>query len=358
MHRERVSLLFGGVSSEHDVSLETFAHVYEVLRTGRDKLELIQVLYVDPEGQVQVSPAQLDEPAEHYHSSPTGESESLAACFVGMADSDAFIFSLLHGQYGEDGRLAALAEQTGVRGSFGNYLACGLAMSKVHLGTYVDGLDIGLRIPRTRWLDSESDAGPVFEELEGATLVVKPNSLGSSVFAEVITAEAGSRQAFLDLIGQILRFDRRALVQEFVEGVEYSCGCLRQRESVLVLPVLRVWPHGGQFFGHRQKHVASIGRKEEFVDAAEPEAAQIQAVSRRVFQEVGFEQMCRFDYIVTRSGETYFLEANPIPGLMERSFYTSMLREAGLGVDDLILQTIENQRAKRQLQTTYRYEIV
>jgi D-alanine-D-alanine ligase len=356
--RERVSIIFGGVSSEHDVSLKGFENVYEYVRSsGQSKLELDRVLYVDTEGRVVASPAELDKPAEYYYQRPSVERETLAACFSGLSGSDEFFFSVLHGQYGEDGRVASLAEQSRVHGSFGSYLACGLAMSKDHMNAYVRGLGLDVRIPRTRCLEPGCDVGRIFEELNGATVVVKPNSLGSSVLAEKLTADASAKPAFVDLVEQILQFDRRALVQDFVEGVEYSCGCLRRPQDVLVMPVIRVLPDRGQFFGHKQKHDASSGRDEELLGPTEPSAAKIQQVSRALFEATGFEQMCRFDYIVDAEGEVYFLEANPLPGLMQRSFYSRMLNEAGLDMGDLILQTIENERAKRTLRTTIRYMI-
>jgi D-alanine-D-alanine ligase len=355
---ERVSIIFGGVSSEHDASLKGFENIYEYLRrSGQRKIELDRVLYVDLEGRIVTSRARLDEPAEYYSRSSTDEAETLVTCFSRLAGNDEFFFSLLHGQFGEDGRVAALADQSRVHGSFGSYLASGLAMSKGHMDLYVRGLGLPVRTPRTRYLEPGLDLGRIFEELNGATIVVKPNSLGASLFAEQLTAHPGAKRAFIDLVEQIFRFDRRALVQEFIEGVEYSCGCLRRLEEVLVLPVIRVLPRGGQFFGHPQKHDSSIGREEDFVESTEPEATKIQAVSLALFREVGFEQMCRFDYIVADSGELYFLEANPLPGLTERSFYVQMLHEAGLDVGDLILQTIENERAKRVLRTTFRYKV-
>ncbi len=358
MSRERVSLIFGGVSSEHDASVKSFANVYDSLREdpGR-KIDLDKILYVDTEGRVTATEASFERPAEYYSERSSGEAESLVACFSRLGDGDDFLFSLLIGQYGEDGRVTALAQQSHVRGSFENFLASGLAMSKVHMNLCVRGLGLDVRIPQTVCLESIEDAESVFEELTCNTVIVKPNFMGASLFTERMTVSPDEKRTFIDLIEQILDFDQRALVQEYIGGVEYSCGCLRRQGEVIALPVIRIVPRRGEFYGHRQKHDASAGTEEEFVDPTEPVAAKIQELARNLFQAVGFEQMCRFDFIADDNGELYFLEGNALPGLMPRSLYTHMLHEVGLGVDDLILQCIENERSRRELRTTFRYEI-
>ena len=141
MARKRVSVIFGGVSSEHDVSLKGFEHVYDYFRSsGQRKIVLDRVVYVDPKGRVVVSRADFDMPGEYYYRSPSGEAETLVAFFSGLSGSAEFFFSLLHGQFGEDGRVAALADLCRVRGSFGSPVACSLAMSKEHMNSYVRGL--------------------------------------------------------------------------------------------------------------------------------------------------------------------------------------------------------------------------
>jgi D-alanine-D-alanine ligase len=305
------------------VSLKGFEHVYDYFRSsGQRKIVLDRIVYVDLEGRVVVSRADFDMPGEYYYRSASGEAETLVAFFSGLSGSAEFFFSLLHGQFGEDGRVAALAEQCRVRGSFGSQVACSLAMSKVHMNSCVRGLGLDVRIPPTRCLDPDSDVDRVFEDLNGATVVVKPNCLGSSLLAERLTADAGAKRDFVELVHRIFQFDRRALVQDFIKGVEHSCGCLRRHADVLVMPVIRVLPRGRQFFGHKEKLDASVGRDEELLAPNEPSEAKLQSMSRAMFEAVGFEQMCRFDYIVDAEGRIYFLEANPLPGLTQRSFYT------------------------------------
>lgn len=358
MSRERVSLIFGGVSSEHDASVKSFANVYDNLRNNAErKVDLDRILYVDTDGRVTATEASFEKPAEFYSERSSAESESLVACFSHLGERDGFLFSLLIGQYGEDGRVSALAEQSHVRGSFESFLASSLAMSKIHMNWCVTGLGFDVRIPQTVCLESIEDAKSVFEELTCNSVIVKPNSMGASLFTERMTVSPDEKRTFIDLIEQILEFDRRALVQEFIGGVEYSCGCLRRQGEVMVLPVIRIVPQRGDFYGHRQKHDASAGTEEEFVDPNEPVAARIQELSRALFQAIGFDQMCRFDFIADDNGELYFLEGNALPGLMPRSLYTHMLHEVGLGLDDLILQSIENERARPKLRTTFRYEI-
>jgi D-alanine-D-alanine ligase len=338
--------------------VKSFEYVYDQLRANAPrKIDLENVYYVRTDGLVVVSRACLDKPAEYYYQRPMEDAASLESCFSELGGGEEFLFSILVGQNGEDGRVSALAEQCGVRGSFDDVLACGLAMSKVHMNSFVAGLGLGLRIPRTVCARSAREAESVFDAWTHTEAIVKPNSLGASLFTERLATDSEGRKALGELVARIFRFDHRALVQEYIPGNEYTCGCLRRLEDVITLPVMQIIPGPGQFYGHRQKHDASAGTTETFLDSEGPLSARIQQVSRAIFDAAGFEHMCRVDFVADSSGELYFLEVNPIPGLMPRSLYPHMLQHAGLGIDDLILQTVENGRSRRRLETTYRYDI-
>lgn len=265
------------------------------------------------------------------------------------------IFSLLHGNEGEDGAWQGLAEIAGLQGNFGPVLASALAMSKFHMAMLASSLQ-PVRMPHTIFLDaraSDADLSRAIDTLGSRPSVVKPNSLGSSLLAE--------RHHSLDLATlrrlrhQILPYDPELLVQEYVTGTEYTAGCLEIEGKVTVLPIVRAVTAAG-FLGHREKHKSGLVHP-EIVGAGTEIAAQISTVSANLFRAFNFLGMCRFDYIAGDDGNLYFLEANTLPGLTSGSAYTLMLAAGGHGMVDLIRACISAARARPRRTKVFRYHI-
>ena len=351
-----VSLIFGGMSPEHAASRESFSFVYQELAAENSGVVLRNIYYVDPENRVTCRPFEKNAGAHDYMCS-SGSIDYAAAAAIMHRDSG-YLFNLLHGNFGEDGHIQGLAGLLKLRGSFGPVLPASLAMSKVHMQRYVSGFQQVAKVPCT-WVVSDSGAQPsasaFLDKFGGRQIVIKPNSLGASLFTECYTVSDAEMPAILKNLDIIAQYDERALVQEFVSGTEYSIGCIRQDNQVVVLPAVRIDTARG-FFGHDEKH--RRGQVEELLledDTAE--TTQLKEVSRALFDDLGFAHMCRFDYIVTPNGDIYFLEANPIPGLMPNSILPKMLAHCGISIGNLIRHFQFQDEAKAHKNSNYDYSI-
>ena len=143
------------------------------------------------------------------------------------------------------------------------------------------------------------------------------------------------------MIGRILQYDDMALVQKYIEGEEYSCGCIENLNSVEVLPLIRVRSRN-IFLGYREK-VCKLGVSERIVSeqGLTVYPRQIADVSKRIFTDLLFENMFRLDFILSE-GKLYFLEVNSLPGLNNASFFAKMLQAINLSVVDFIQLTYQN----------------
>lgn len=351
---EAINILVGGRSTEHDTSVHSCTHVLnQVLADTTGRLAIAGVYYVNFEHAV------------HAHRSPpwprsaaelaAPDAEPLLGVVAELTRSQWPVFSLLHGNEGEDGAWQGLAEVVGLRGSFGPVLAPALAMNKFYMSVLATTL-ASVRIPRTTLLDAAStdaDLERAIDMVGSGACIVKPNSMGSSL----LTARYDS----LDLATlrrrqqELLPYDPQLLVQEYIRGEEYTSGCLETAGEVVVLPVVHaVTPDG--FLGHAEKHRHGLVRAEIVTDQAEI-AGRIGRISKDLFRRFGFVGMCRFDYLLGNDGELCFLEANTLPGLTSGSAYTLMLKAAGYGIVDLIQACIAAARARPQRSKRLRYEI-
>ncbi|NCN06457.1 MAG: ATP-grasp domain-containing protein [Candidatus Pacebacteria bacterium] len=355
--KKTLLIVFGGVSSEHDASKKSFEHVLSRLTEKKitQTFAAIEIAYVTREGKVVRTTYQTGiEVTECVRSK---KYISLSDLVIDLVQPNIFVFSLLHGQHGEDGCLQGLAKFLGISGSFGSILSASLAMSKLHSNIFVAGLGSEAKIPKTTSITSNSEIAKAIETWQlGERVVVKPSSLGASILTELVTIGKDNKK-ISDLIKKILRYDTAVLMQEFISGEEYSCGCLEEKGKILALPLIKVITDK-QFFGHAEKHV--LGKNEELVISSDDEnetETRIRQLSQQLFRAIGLRHMARFDFRVNDWGEIFFLEVNPLPGMMENSIFPKMLRAANKNVEDVILLSFDAISHDEQKVTDFRYHI-
>ncbi len=356
-NKKTLVVLFGGISSEHDASKKSFEHVLSRLtqHTIAKQFEDIEIVYVSRDGVVLCNTYLDGKSAEHY--SRKGEKTTRAILLSRFAKANVFVFSLLHGQHGEDGCVQGAAAFLDIAGSFGSVLSASLAMSKSHCNTFVAGLSTEALIPRSVVVSSESEIAQALAFWDAdEQVVIKPSSLGASILTELHTIGDDDEQ-ITELLTKILSYDSEALLQEFIAGEEYSCGCLEETGVVSALPVVKVITDQ-QFFGHSEKH--TLGKNEErVIDPAEESVIEtrIRRLSEELFRQIGVRHFARFDFRVSSEGEIYFLEINPLPGMMENSLFPKMLRAGGKNIEDVILLSYKNQQDEDKKATEFRYHI-
>ncbi|MCA2211416.1 D-alanine--D-alanine ligase family protein [Jidongwangia harbinensis] len=345
-----VILLVGGRSTEHDASVCGYENVLDEL-TRSAEVALTGVLYVDRD----LSFRLFTGPPW-----PTGEATlregiplTLNAALEFLRRAPGHVFSLLHGTEGEDGCWQGLAEILGVGGSFGPVLPSALGMNKLLQAVVARGLEPQIRTPRS-WLVRPGDPARVAEILtamDGAPLVVKPNRMGASLHTRLLTDydEATLRYR----CAQIFPYDDQVLVQEYVQGVEMTCGVLRTPAHATRLPVLRI-DAPDAFFGHQAKHRHGGAAVDVVPDG--PTAKRLQTISERLFDALDIFLFARFDYLV-RGTDVFFLEVNTLPGLMRHSLFPRMLREVGLTVADVVAISAAADRVRRRRIKELRYDI-
>ena len=271
----------------------------------------------------------------------SGELLSTGRLIDELAEDRGFVFNLLHGNEGEDGAWQGVAEVANIFGSFGSVFAAAITMNK-WAQSLLAAIACGPRLRHPEmWrlgpfaMPEEMDR--VLAQLGGRICVVKPNRMGASLLTEcyesLTSAELRAR------VADIARFDTEVLVQEYIAGDEYTCGCIERDGQVVALPVIQAITER-RFLGHAEKHRKGLVHAHLILEDTHT-TAQLKAISCSLFREFGLSTVCRFDYIVTSEGEPYFLEANSIPGLMHGSAFPKMLAAVGLDCADIVRISVE-----------------
>lgn len=355
-HTTQLAILFGGESSEHDVSLKTFLYFCDRIKNKglRPDISVSLVVYITRDGQAVVNTFDPNRPLAEY--SDTSVKTSLLQAFQTIKDQNLFVCGLLYGQNGEDGRLQGLLEFLSIPSNLGSVLPGSLTMSKYHLNQYLQGNTTTVKIPQTVAVRSVENISQQLSIFAGKEIVIKPNSLGSSVMTEKMVYAGETISAAHALIENILQFDDKALVQEYVFGTEYTVACLEKDGQVLVLPAIRI-ETASHFFGSKEKYIAGFSEEIIVPESEDTELLkQAKHAAREIFIDIGARNAVRFDFIITDSA-VYFLEANPFPGLTQGSLLPKMLRTQGWDVEDMVGIYVDNARAHGKAKTEFVVEL-
>ena len=357
--RTRVAIVFGGVSSEHDVSCLTAGGVTRAI--DAERFDIVGI-GITPSGRwVQVSTEDMAGFHVVGNTLPRlGEDRPDAVLLrregggrVATVDGTALAdvrdfdvaFGLLHGPFGEDGTIQGLFEMMNVR-----YVGSGVAASAI--GMDKDLMKSSLAsagLPVCRWVTVTRAAWEADREVllrrVAADLTfpvyVKPARGGSSVGI--------SRATKLDevpaAIDEALRWDPKVLVEDgFVGAREVECAVLDNLDGAprVSLPgEIRMHTDDG-FYDYEAKYTPEGQVSLDIpADVSGSLLARVQKTAARTFRAMGAEGLARVDMFVTPDEEVYVNELNTMPGFTHLSMYPALWEASGIAYADLIAELVQ-----------------
>jgi D-alanine-D-alanine ligase len=318
MNMKKIGLIYGGRSTEHDGSVETKKGVMSGV--NQEIYPVVDLIFIDRENNVFLN-----------------EKEISLGTLVDRIKSnqDVFYFNLMPGNEGEDGAWSGLFEICDGRGSFESVNTASILMNKYQQSEIATILLPEIAFcPKSALLQRGMDSAKIEKIIDGfdTEIFIKPNSMGSSHFMDTFMPSEKAR--IKEFLVKLFEYDQAAIVQEFIEGDNYSCGVFRGETGQKALPVLY------QKIGDRyMSHAVKFGGPWDKVIVEHDLAKRIQQLCLKladIFDVVG---MCRFDY-VAKDDKIYFLEGNLVPSLAPGGSYNYMLKAAGVDFNDFIRDMI------------------
>ncbi|WP_320217621.1 D-alanine--D-alanine ligase [Mesorhizobium australafricanum] len=279
----------------------------------------------------------------HLSGSASTHGRTIPATFDAIEPNEEYLVNLLHGEFGEDGGVQTIAALSGLRGTFGDPRVASLTMNKYAMSAFVSSLlprEI-VSVPHTILVNPQNayDAVRTAMSLHGQ-IVIKPNSLGSSLFAKLFKCPQSAEQEMHTLLESIFTYDLSAVIQEFIPGDEYTCGCIIGSSGLVMLPVVKV-DAPNQFYGSEQK--SSTGKTNRYaISDGDDISIGIKSVASAIASSLNLCNMARFDFRFSNDQKVYFLECNYIPGLSRNGSFETMLTHFGMNVVDLISWVASN----------------
>ena len=293
----RVGVLYGGVSSEREISLASGSAVSESLM--RLSIENILIDVADD----LLNKLELFKPDR--------------------------VFVALHGPGGEDGTIQGLLEYLRIPYTGSGIVASALAMDKLRCKLMWRGL--GLPTAEFMTLDAKSDWQEVLESL-GGKVVVKPCREGSSIGMSVV----GNSQDLEVAWQHANRFDKEVIAERRLTGEEYTVAILDGE----ALPAVRI-STDSEFYDFTAKYHSnktgyhcpsglSIQKELELLD-----------LCKRAFKSLDCRDWGRVDVMTDENGAFHLLEVNTVPGMTAHSLVPKAASAAGISFDQLVLKIIE-----------------
>jgi D-alanine-D-alanine ligase len=309
----RVGVLFGGKSSEREVSL----------MSGSGVLKALQGRGVD---------AHAFDPA----------TQSLGDLAAAKFDR---VFIALHGRYGEDGTIQGALEILGIPYTGSGVQASSVAIDK--LMTKQIWVAEELPTPAWRIAHSDTDFKRVIAEL-GDELIVKPSREGSTIGITKVTTHDHDelRLAF----EAAAKYDADVLIEELIIGRELTCAILGEGKTARALPLIEIRAPGANYDFHHKYYSDDT----QYLCPAPIEAwlaADVQALCVRAYNALGARGWGRVDvmmHVDPKGDLPYLLELNTSPGMTGHSLVPMAAKAAGMSYEDLVLEILSTARLDSQ----------
>lgn len=328
-NKPNIAVIAGGDSSEFVVSIKSGANVFKAIDTARFNPWLVQMKGKNWE--VLKSDKKI----------ANIDKSDFSFQYEGRKIQLDYAYITIHGTPGEDGILQGYFDLLGIPYSTCDVHSSSLTFNKWFCSNYLR--NFGIKMAKAIILKEGNPvkADEILEKL-GLPVFVKPNAGGSSFGITKVK----TKEELLPAIEKAWQESSEALIEEFVEGTEYTCGLVKTDEKELIFPVTEVLPKN-EFFDYEAKYTP--GATEEITPARLPENLfkKCQQISSEVYDLCRCSGIVRVDFIL-KNNEFYFLEVNTTPGMTETSFIPQQINAMGFTLNEILTMIIENELKQRQ----------
>ncbi|WP_042163129.1 D-alanine--D-serine ligase VanG [Paenibacillus gorillae] len=347
MTKITVAIVFGGCSTEYEVSLSSASAVIEHLNK---EVYNVVMIGISREGNWyryngETSLIREDRWLEHSSCVPAVISPSrhhkglleLVGTEHRFTPLD-IVFPVLHGKNGEDGTIQGLLELSGIPFVGCGTLSSALCMDKAFAKTVARaaGIDVPEFVTVFPGM-AVAEAVAAASQL-GYPLYVKPAKSGSSI---------GISKAYTELeleagIEEARRHDSKLVIERHVDGIELGCAILGHAGDDPIAGEIDEIALTGEFFDYEEKYSLSTAAIHLPSRVASEMKELVKATALRIYRELNCSGFARVDLFLGNDGRLLFNEVNTIPGFTSKSRYPNMMRYAGIQFPELLDRLIES----------------
>ena len=304
----KVCILYGGISSEREVSLNTGKSIYDAISDDYD------IIMHDWDGDYEL--------------------------MYDVVKEVDLVFIALHGGDGENGIMQKYLESKNIRFTGSSSSASKKAMDK----NISKLLCVEYDVPTPNWvmLDNESNVNGIRSVVDARLdefdfkngVVVKPNSEGSSIGISIL--KNATNEELECVVKKVHSISSSAMLEAFIDGRELTVSVLDGK----TLPIVEIVPKG-DYYDYKSKYTkfqsnyivpANINKKTQEL---------LSEYSLKIHKLIGCGVYSRVDFRLSNDGLVYFLEINTLPGFTDTSLFPKAAEKYALDYRALIKKIID-----------------
>ena len=314
---KKVAVIEGGYSSEKAISIKSAQTVFENL--DRQKFEPTKVLIDENELTA------YDEDGRY----PINKNDfSFVKNDLKVQFEYAFI--VIHGTPGEDGKLQGYLDMVGIPYNTSSAAIMALTFKKFHCNQFLKNFDINIPEAVLIKLEDKVNALQITEKV-GLPCFVKPTESGSSFGISKVKKE----KELLPALKEAFNHGSEAIIEEAIEGREVTCGVFRNNEGIKALPITEIISEN-EYFDYDAKYK---GKSKEVTpaDLTNSMTAQIQSLTKDVYDILGMKGIVRMDYIINIKDVPFLIEINSVPGMSKESIVPQMAKAMNIQLSSILI---------------------
>ena len=295
----KVAVLYGGTSSEREISLITGKAVFESLQSKG--LEVILVDTIDPFIEVL-------------------KTEKVTHAWIA-----------LHGSDGEDGKIQSILNMLKIKYTGSDPITCSITMNKYFTKTILKSN--GFKTPEFMVVDSSTQYENIIKKIK-EPFVLKQCSEGSSIGIYIIE----SKEEYLQHFSEIEKSNDWIIAEQFMQGDEYTSTFLDGR----ALPIIKIQAKNHEFYDYDAKYLSD---ETKYICPCELDAEIEMAINEeceRAFNLFNIKGWGRLDFFLDQHNAPVILEINTVPGMTTHSLVPMSAKEAGIDFESLCFEILKS----------------
>ena len=322
----RVLVLFGGNSSEHDISCVSAKSILEHINYDKFK---VQAVGITKKNEWFIFNDKIKELDKDWVKKKVTKIDNIIE-FIKQFD---VIFPIIHGTNGEDGKLQGMLELFKIKYVGSNTLASSVGMDKEFSKIIFNHLNI----PQVPYVCIKYDSYDLKNvQLPDYPLIIKPANGGSSIGINT----ANNQKELLKAIKKASKYDNKIIIEKFIKARELECAILENK--VLIISDIGEIESCREFYDYDAKYKE---KSKTIVPTVLPELinVQIKEYAKKAFIGINAKGLARIDFFYDENNnQVYINEINTLPGFTNISMYPALLACKELDYTNLISILINN----------------
>ena len=306
---KNIAILTGGDSAEYDISILSANTVLQHLNPELFKGYIIHLK--NDKFTVLIKEIKIEVDKSNF----TFEVENKRISF------DA-IFMALHGSPAENGLIQPYFDNLNIPYSSSNAKVSALTFNKYECNKKLKELGFNCATSFLYKKENNIDEQEIIDRVK-LPCFVKPNGAGSSFGISKVKKKEDLTKA----INSALQHDNKVLIEQFIDGIEISCGVYTNKNNTQALPITEIVTEN-EFFDYQAKYE---GKSQEITPAriSKKLTIEVQKLTTDIYKAMELSGICRIDYIIMNE-KPYIIEINTIPGFTEESIIPQQVKSANL----------------------------